>query len=152
MYELVHYLHILSAVVYGGGAIAFSFIINPAIMSLPAEMRHQHNKVVQAFGDRLIIPSGVVLIVTGILQVWLSDAIDNISDLYSGYGLVATLSLVTVIVWQVYETPIRGRISRHIENGNEKALIRDSRQLKWTKAVMFPVILGFMFAMRFGYY
>lgn len=152
MYEFIHYLHVLSAVIAAGGSIAFSFIVSPATVKLPPEIRVEHNKVVQALSDRLILPSSLILIITGILHVWLSGAINSVSDLYNGYGLVATLSLVTLIIWQVYETPIRNRISKHIENGDDRALIKDSRKVKWSKGIMFPVLLGFMFAMRFGYY
>lgn len=152
MFEFIHFLHVACAVVYGGSSIAYSFIITPALIEAHSDERKRLNVIVQKYGDRLIIPSALLLIASGIAQVWTRVMITSFGDILNGYGLVASLSLLTLIIWQVYETPIRRRLSVHIENDDLSALKRDANHVKWTKVVMLSVMLCFMMALKMGYY
>ncbi|MGR3291156.1 MAG: hypothetical protein ACU0C9_08180 [Paracoccaceae bacterium] len=152
MLEVIHYLHIVSAVVYAGGTVSFGWIIAPSLFSIQPDARAEHFAILEKLAIPVIITSAILVVLTGIARVWISGAIGSFSDLFSGYGLMAALALLVIVVWRVFQAPSHTRLAKAIADKDTEAFGREYRRLRLLDSIALLIILGLMVAMRMGLY
>ena len=152
MLEIIHFLHIVSAVVYAGGTVAFGWINAPSLFSMQPEARAEHFAILEKLAMPVITTSAILVVLTGIARIWISGAIGSFSDLFSGYGLMAALALLVIVVWQVIDAPSRTRLAKAIADKDTDAFCREYRRSRLLDSFALLIILGLMVAMRMGMY
>ncbi|MCR8548164.1 hypothetical protein M4578_10010 [Salipiger sp. P9] len=86
MLALVHMLHLVTAVVWGGGLVYLSAVVYPALARLPAAEARRVFAALAPFSSTLMGMAGVLAILSGIARAWLAG-VQRWGDLTGGYGL-----------------------------------------------------------------
>lgn len=154
MFELIHFLHIVSGVTWGGAAIIGTLVWIPALQALePAEI----GRYFAAAGRRarkLMGPAALLTILTGLARAYLGGGVRSIQDLWSSYGLLVLAALAIFIGIRVYGIHSGKESQAAIRNGDDP---RPALQRKFAMDVLvYPggvlVLLGIMVIMRMGLY
>jgi len=152
MFELVHFLHVISGVVYGGASLLFAWVVAPALQNMEPEARLAHYRTLVRYATPFMATAGIVVFVAGIARAWVSGAIAGFGDLFSGYGLMVTLAVVAFVVWGALDGRSRSRMTKAIEAKDSAAFAREVGPSRIITTVALLVILGLMGAMRLGLY
>lgn len=119
MLELVHFLHIASGTAWAGAALAFAFVVEPALARLEPQAARAYLERQAPFAGRLMSVSGLLLIATGLLRSHLGGGILAPSDLVSSYGLHVLVSLALVLAVTAHGGWHRGRVVRLMAEGGD---------------------------------
>lgn len=152
MLEFIHYLHVVSAVTYGGSVVLFGWVVAPALYRMEPDARAEHFAALEKLAAPVVAGSAILAVLTGVIRVWLSGAVGSFGDLFSGYGLMATLAVAVIVVWQAIDTPGRARMSKAVANRDTDTFGREYRRSRTLDALALLIILGLMVSMRMGLY
>jgi uncharacterized membrane protein len=120
MLEIVQFLHILSGTVWAGGALLFTFVVEPALLDLEPETDKPARAAIVRYAPRLMAPFGALLMLTGIGRTLASGAITSFVDLGSAYMLLAALALVLVLAVAISGGHYRSRVDGVLASGGDQ--------------------------------
>lgn len=98
MLALVHMLHLVSAVVWGGGLVYLSVAVYPALARLPAAEAQRAFAALAPFSSPLMGLAGGLAILSGMGRAWLAG-VRTWSDLTGGYGLMVLIAFLLVFFY-----------------------------------------------------
>lgn len=152
MLELFHYLHVIFAVIWGGGSILFSWVILPTLVQLEPTARHEALTTMAKIAGPVMITAAVLTLVGGIGRVLVSGSVSSLADLTHGYGLVALIALILVIAWAAFDERGRTGLMKASADGDTGEFARLARRDKLVTTSVLLVVLGLMGALRLGHY
>lgn len=96
MLELVHYLHIVSGVVWAGSVLAMALIVMPAMRTLEPSARAAFTAAVERHAGPVMGAAGGLVMLTGVARAILGGGIQSLGDVFGPYGLWVLAALVIV--------------------------------------------------------
>lgn len=136
MLELVHALHLLSGVVWAGGALFFALVVEPALLRLPPDTMRAYLAAAGRYAGPLMSSSGIVLLLTGIAHTFVGGAISSPTDLLQPYGLAVIVSFLLVVAVAVSGARHRGAVQRLFAAGDDADLALRLRPLQRRQALV----------------
>lgn len=107
----VHFVHILSGVIWVGGTWAVSIALFPLLARMEGgEAKALWDRLVPRIGPLMGIASGIAMLF-GIVRAWMGGAITSFSDLGSPYGLL----VIAALALAVFDGAFGGRKRAQIE-------------------------------------
>ena len=152
MLEFFHYVHIVFGVVWGGGSIAFSWIVLPALVLLEPTNRHDALSALAKLAGPVMVTSAILTMVGGLGRALIGGAISSVWDLSHGYGLLVSIALVVVIGWVIVDERGRQALIKAAEDGDTAEFARLAGRDKIITTSVIAVVLGLMGALRLGLY
>jgi uncharacterized membrane protein len=146
-YELLKFVHIAAAIIWIGGAVTMQFFAARTIASGDALRLVSFTRDVEWIGNRVLLPSALVVIVLGFLLVW---------DGPWGFGmtwiwLALVLFAISFLLGVALFTPESKRIGNQIEaQGPESPAVqaRIARLIKLTRidlVLLFAIVFLMVF-------
>jgi uncharacterized membrane protein len=120
MLAIVQFLHILSGTVWAGGALLFTFVVEPALLSLDDTAEKPVRAAIVRYAPRLMAPFGALLFLTGIGRTAATGAITSFADLGSPYVVLAALALLLVLAVTISGGRYRSRVDAVLANGGDQ--------------------------------
>lgn len=151
MLDVFHFLHIAGATVFVGSVIFFDWAVGGALLRAEPEDRPNIALAIRPFSGPLIMGSLAVTLVAGIGRLLASGAIQSVGDLFSGYGLKATIALIVVIGSEAFVAPLRKRMRKAIDDHDDSAFARALRNHRAINTGVLVLVLLLMVAMRLGW-
>ncbi len=119
LHDIVHFLHLLSGVIWAGGTIVFAVVVEPAVLRLGPAVTRDFLEKSQQYAGPVMGGSGGLLFLTGIGQVFLGGGVSSFGDLTEPYGLLALAALAIVLVVTILGGRHRANLQRMVENASE---------------------------------
>lgn len=151
MLDLFHFLHITGATVFVGSVIFFDWGVGGALLRAKPEDRPAIALAIRPFSGPLIMGSLAVTLLAGIGRLYASGAIQSAADLFSGYGLRATIALVVVVGSEAFVAPLRKRMRKAIDDHDDGAFLCAIRNHRSINTGVLVLVLLLMVAMRMGW-
>jgi uncharacterized membrane protein len=154
MLAIVQFLHILSGTVWAGSAILFTFVIEPALLSVDDVAADPVRAAIGRHAPRLMAPSGILLLLTGIGRVALGGAISSFADLGSAYVLWAALALAITLAVTISGGRYRARVDALLaQRGDRRAELKTMwRRQSVVTGIGVLAIIGIMTILGLGLY
>ena len=134
MLAVLQFLHILSGTVWAGGAVLFTFVLEPALLRLDEAADKAVRASIGRYAHRLMGPFGGLLFLTGIGRVAASGMVTSLADLGSAYVLLAALALLITLVVTISGGRYRSRVDAVLAAGGDQ---REKLKAMWrTEAVV----------------
>jgi uncharacterized membrane protein len=154
MLAVLQFLHILSGTVWAGGTLLFTFVVEPALLSLDDTADKPVRASVARYAPRLMAPFGALLFITGIGRVAASGMVTSFADLGSTYVLLAALALIITLAVTIAGGRYRARVDALLASGGDH---REKLRAMWrVEAVMTAVgvlaIIAIMTILGLGLY
>jgi len=152
--DIIHYLHLLSAVIWGGGTVIFMLVIFPGLARLPAaQARDTFLRIRGAAGTVMAISGGATLLF-GLARAWIGGGIRGLGDLTTGYGITVLIALALWLGIEAVGGPMRGRFARLLEDpaafeAEAPALVR---RAGWITVILMALLIAAMAALGLGRY
>jgi len=150
----VHWVHVVSGVIFGGGILVAALGIWPALLRLPAPQARAAFQAMEAAMPKVMAPSGILAIVLGILRgTWLGP-IDSWAALFgSAYGWTFLLAIAAVLFVMIHGGMARSRLERHVWDGDQwrPGATAAVWRMNLPSVAAMVVLLTCMVAMRFGW-
>ncbi|HTV70583.1 MAG TPA: DUF2269 family protein [Rhizobiaceae bacterium] len=119
MLDFVHFLHILSGIVWAGGAIFATFVVEPTLLRLEAPQMRSFQAAMGRYAGPVMAGSGLLLLVTGFARARLGGAITSFADLSTAYGLYVIAAFVIVILVTVLGGRHRAKVAAALEASDD---------------------------------
>ena len=150
---LIHWLHVLSGIIWFGGYVFMAFGVWPALLRRPAAEARATLEAVDKFVGPLMMTSGTLVFWLGVVRgTWLGPIKDLEYLFGSSYGLTFLLALLLTLVISVYGAVSSRNLYEKVWNKDQftptaAQYIRNSN-LASLSGLM--VVLVCMVLMRFG--
>ena len=106
MFELIHFLHVASGIVWAGGLVLLTLAVEPAVLRLEPDSIRTYLAAQARFAGPVMGMSGSLLLLTGFARAWIGGGVARFGDLFTtSYGLNVLAAFVIVIA----VTAIAGR-------------------------------------------
>lgn len=135
MLTLVHTLHLVSGIVWAGGALFFALVVEPALLRLPPDMMRAYLAAAGRYAGPLMSASGVLLLLTGIARTFAGGAIASPADLLQPYGIAVIASFLLVVAVAVSGARHRGAVQRLLA-ADDSGLVLRLRPLQRRQALV----------------
>lgn len=112
MYELVHFLHLVSGTVWAGGAVFFAFVVEPTLLRLGPEAIRRYGAEQARFAGPLMAGSGMLLLITGAARAFIGGGVRTPADLLQPYGLWVAAAFVVVLAVTIFGGAHRAAAAR----------------------------------------
>ncbi|WP_404403286.1 hypothetical protein [Pelagibacterium halotolerans] len=152
MFELFQYLHVVSAVIWAGSALAGTLIWLPALVVLEPETIAKYWGALGKRARTVVMWSAIATILTGLARAYLSGRFRSVEDLWTPYGLTVTASFAVFFGMRAYGRNSGKPVMAALRAGADprpamrKALPMDT--VVHVGGIL--VLLGFMTAMGVG--
>src|SRR5712691_6060538 len=100
---LVQWLHIVTAIIYGGGIIFAYYAVYPAVLKMPARQGQEFLGQMEKYSGKIFPLAGMLVVLLGIVRGTVFGPIRSWGVLFSPYGYTWILALVLAIVLSVLE-------------------------------------------------
>lgn len=158
---LIQALHVTAAITWLGGHLTWQHLILPAWFRQPIETQRGLGRSLVARYERVVIPTALIVVVSGVLRGTVFGRIHTIDDLSSRYGLAWAAALALIVVTFAIGARLgTPRVRAYLDDdgawsvavrGDMGALLRRRRAfvsaLRVELGVML-VVLALMFVMR----
>lgn len=152
MLELIHFIHIFSGIIFVGSVIFFEWVIGTAMMEMAPSVRKDLSQKLRKISGIVLYGSLAVVVITGISRLFMSGIIQTIDDLFSGYGLRATLAFVLIILFEAVNGPMYKRLRIGIDNEDDEMFIKYLTRSRLISLMALITIVFLMVSMRMGMY
>ena len=152
MFEIIHYIHIAAAATFVGAVIFFDWAVGTAMLKMSPEERLKLSSSLSKPAMMVIIISLLLTVAAGITRLFMSGAIQTWSDLFTGYGLRATLAIAVIVISELIATPFRKKMREGLQGLDDRKFVLNYRTQAIITAVMLGLVLYLMVAMRMGLY
>lgn len=105
MWELIaiQWLHVFSGIFWFGSTLYLDFVVIPAVTTLPLEQQRSVSQPLTRFSERVIIPTGILVILLGFLRGTVFGPVRSLDFLFgTAYGitfLIAGLAALATFAW-----------------------------------------------------
>lgn len=120
-FVVLHVLHLVTAVVWGGGSIFVALILFPSLARLPAAQAQAVLTRIAPLAGVVMGVTGFGVLLTGVLRAWWGGGIASLGDLATPYGVLVSLSFVLTFVITGFEGMFRQRMRRMMDQPEEYA-------------------------------
>ena len=151
---VVHFLHLLTGVIWAGGTMALAWGFYPVLATQGAEQAKPiHDRAAKALGP-LMGASGGLLMILGLVRAWAGGGVTRFADAFSAYGLLVWLAFFLMLGIGIYGGRFRARFDRLLADpaafAAEAPAIARSSALIETVAVV--VLVAIMVMLGLGLY
>ena len=105
----IQWLHVFSGIFWFGSTLYLDVVVIPAVMTLPLEQQRTISKPLTRFSERVIIPTGILVILLGFLRGIVFGPVRSLDFLFStAYGitfLIAGLAALATFAWSRLSSP-----------------------------------------------
>jgi hypothetical protein len=106
---LVHYLHVLTGVIWAGGTLTLAWGFFPTLAALGADRaKPVYDRAAPALGALLGSTGGLVMLL-GLIRAWAGGGVARFADILAPYGLLTGLALVLMIANGIHGGRFRAR-------------------------------------------
>lgn len=119
MLEFIHYVHIVSGVVWAGGLLAGVLVYGPAMRALEPPALATFNAAVARYGGPVMGAAGGLVMLTGIARAIMGGGIRSVGDVFGPYGLWVLAALAIAVAVGAYGDISRGRLRRIAGEGGD---------------------------------
>lgn len=116
---VVHWLHIVSGVVWGGGLALFSLVVWPALLKQPAPEARALYLAMEKSAAPVLGAAGGLAMLLGILRgTWLGP-VQSFGALFgTRYGWLMIVAFLTIFLLMGYGGSVRRRLDSQVWNGS----------------------------------
>jgi len=100
----------------------------------------------------VIMTSLILAVVAGVTRLFMSGMIQNVGDLFHGYGLRATIALSTIILAEAISGPLRKKMRQGLINEDDALFVKSYLSQAVVSVAMLLIVLFMMLSMRMGVY
>jgi len=154
MLWLVHYLHILTGVIWAGGSVVMALAVMPSIAAAPAAEAGRLLEGVARRAAPVMGASGVLVMLLGLWRGWIGGGLTTWGDLLSSYGLHVIAAVVLVALAEAHGGPARQKLRRLTPD--PEAFAREAPRLVRRDAIVHlavvVLVLAIMVSLGLGYY
>jgi uncharacterized membrane protein len=150
MLEFVHYLHVLSAIAFGGTVIYQDWVLGPYLVVAQTEDRQRVANGIGKNAAIVMVGALLLVLITGGLRLWLGGMIQSWGDWLEGYGLRALLAIVAIFVIEGVSSPIRTKYTKSLVGDDDMVFATAFRQQRVINVFLLLVMLALMIAMQMG--
>lgn len=162
---VIQWLHVFLGILWFGSTLYLDFVVIPAVMTLPLEQQRTVSKPLTQFSERVMIPTGILVILLGLLRGIVFGPVQSLDFLFgTAYGitfLIAGLSALATFAWsQLVLTRAAKRLDTfplaEVMLTDGKVALAFASQVQRVKRFALLELLGFfviftcMILMRFG--
>jgi copper resistance protein D len=149
---VVHWVHVVAALVWAGGQAFFVAALWPALLRRPAEARALYDALGAPVG-RLMGMAGPLVLLLGVLRgTWLGPVRSWGALVATSYGHAFLAAIVLTVALTVYGGAVRGQVETRVWHGAAFApgAAAYLRRTGTVTLVGLAAIVGCMVLMRFG--
>ena len=161
----IQWLHVFSGIFWFGSTLYLDFVIIPAVMTLPLEQQRAVSKPLTRFSERVIIPTGVLVILLGVLRGTVFGPVHSLDFLFgTAYGMTFLIAGLTALATFAWSRLVLARAARRLDTfplaevkqpdgeGARAFAAQVQRVKRWAllELLGFFVIFTCMILMRFG--
>ena len=153
LHDLVHYIHVLAGVVWGGGIILVAWVVFPLIGQQSFGSAKEMFARVESLAGPVLATSGVLVYAAGIARGWMGG-VTSFPDLMEPYGRTVLGAFFIVTVFMGIEGAMRSRLRKSLADeatfaASFQKAMRLNRLLITGGVV---IIIAIMAALRLGLY
>ena len=112
MFPLIHFAHVASAILWGGGTLAVALIIAPTLARLPGDQAAKFWAVMDRIASPIMATAGWLVVILGPLRAWWGGGIASWADIVAPYGLCVLAALALFVAIEGFGGPFRARFPR----------------------------------------
>jgi uncharacterized membrane protein len=149
---LVHWLHVLGAIVWAGSQLFLALAVWPALLQRPESDARTFVGALMPTAARILGPAGMLTIVTGLLRGTVFGPMRSWAALATPYGITFLVSILIVAALTVRGGRLRTRLGPRVFGDGafpDRARAFLDSQRRITVGAL-AVLVGAMVLMRFG--
>lgn len=138
--SLIHYLHLISAIIWAGGTLMIAWVVLPALARLPGvEARNAWFRMAPRIGPIMGAAAGLTMLL-GLTRAVLGGGITGFTDLLQPYGLLVMTALALALVAEGTGSGFRARFAAGLTNETDFPAI--APRLAMINAMVQTLLMG----------
>jgi uncharacterized membrane protein len=161
----IQWLHVFSGIFWFGSTLYLDVVVIPAVMTLPVAQQRTVSKPLTRFSERVIIPTGILVMLLGVLRGIVFGPVRSLDFLFgTAYGITFLIAGLAALATFAWSRLVLARAARRLDTfplaevgqpdgeGAPAFAAQVQRVKRWAllELLGFFVIFTCMILMRFG--